>query len=71
MSITWGHHQFKLFIFLAIIPTNCHVTWKEEFNASVRTRRLLTFQSLTLKMEYTMFPSSRKKVFYNVRMSTA
>ena len=70
MSITWGHHQFKLLIFLVVTPVNCQVTWREECNASVRMRSLLTFQSLTLKTKYSTFPLSRKKVFYNVRMST-
>jgi hypothetical protein len=70
ISITWGHYQFKLLFFLAVTPVNYHVTWREEYIASVRMRSLLTFQSLTLKMKYSMFPSSRKKVFYNVRMST-
>ena len=70
MSITWGHRQFKLLIFPALTPMNCHMTWRKEFNASVRMRSLLAFQSLTLIMKYSMFPSSRKKVFYNVSMST-
>ena len=35
MSFTWDHHQLKLLIFLAVTPMNCHVTWREEFNASV------------------------------------
>jgi hypothetical protein len=38
MLITWGRHQFKLPIFLAVTPMNCHVTWREKFNASVRMR---------------------------------